>query len=279
MRMVRYLIIIILLSSIVFFTSNQQYKIRWLNKRMMNEYKAVTYNIHHGTSIYGIPSLDRIAQILNKEDPDFVALQEVDRYHIRSGFYDQIKWLAEQLDMYSLYDKNMNYGLIEYGNGLLSKYPMVEWGRVELAYETEPRSLLWAKVKTEHGYLIITSLHLGLDTKMRSEHLSRIEAFLRDLEDPVLLMGDFNMLPNNQAFLSFRTTFTGNFLFREIPTYLYDDQPIQIDYILGKGIVELDQYSISSTASDHYPFVLIFKIKPNTSKREYIKQLVQVREK
>ncbi len=261
-------IIFVLFTFILLISTSQRDAFILFERKEENEYKAITYNIHRGTSKYGIPSFNQIATLLKKENPDFIALQEVDRYHIRSGFYDQIKWVASQLNMYYVYGKNMNYGIIEYGNAILSKYPIIDWGKIELAYETEPRSLLWAKVNTEHGNVIITSVHLGLDTKKRAEHFTKIEAFLKDFEEPLLLMGDFNVLPNNQTFLQFRTNMTGCFLYENIPTYIRDHQPIQIDYIISRDIKEIDMYSIPSNASDHYPLILKFFILPDAIKKE-----------
>lgn len=251
--------------NLIFHLSNHYYDNVLLEERLLKtevekEYKAITYNIHRGTTKNGIPSLDQIAQILRDENPDFIALQEVDRYHMRSGFQDQIKWLGGQLGMYHLFGTNINDGLTEYGNGILSKYPILEWGQVELANEIEPRSLLWAKVKTEDGDLYLTSIHLGLDTKKRDEHFNKINSFSSNIDRPILIMGDFNTLPDHQSFSHFRSMISGKLFYQEIPTYVTSSRPVQIDYIFGRHIKELNSYSIPSNASDHYPFVLTFKL-------------------
>lgn len=236
-----------------------------------NEYKAMTYNIHHGTTVVGNPSLESVLKTLKTENPDFIALQEVDKYNPRSGFKDQIKWLSEKLKMDYVFGSNINYGLTEYGNGILSKYPIVESGKVDLAFETEPRSMLWAKVKTDDGELYVTSIHLGLDKKMREEHFKIIEDFVNNLDDntPILLMGDFNVLPDNQIFSHFRSRITGKINHDEIPTY-FKHEPIQIDYIFGKNIKENTSYNIPSKASDHYPLILTFKIVRNPNQKYLI---------
>lgn len=224
------------------------------------EYTAITYNIHRGTNINGVSSLDAIADLLKAEDPDFIALQEVDKYNVRSGFQDQIKWLSNELDMNYVFGPNLNFAVTEYGNGILSKYPILDSGQVMLAYESEPRSLLWAKVETEDGILYLTSIHLGLDTKKRAEHFAIIEEFINSLDAPVLVMGDLNVLPDNQQLSQFRARTTGQLHYKVTPTYI-NETPIQIDYIFGKSIIETDSYSVPSDASDHYPLILKFKIK------------------
>lgn len=230
-----------------------------------NTYTALTYNIHRGTTKEGIPSLDKISNIIKKENPDFVALQEVDRYNYRSGFQDEIKKIADKLKMNYVFGPNLKYGLTEYGNGILSKYPILDSGQVKLALENEPRSLLWAKVKTNNGIIYVTSIHLGLDRIKREEHFKIIEDFSKKLDKPVVLMGDFNVLPNHPAFYQFRSRVSGHLFFKKIPTYI-NKRPIQIDYIFGRGINKLDMYSIPSNASDHYPLIMKFRIEKSPIK-------------
>jgi len=236
-----------------------------LNPNPVNsdEYKALTFNIHRGKTAFGVPSLNQIFEILKNENPDFIAIQEVDRYKLRTAFVDQISWLSEKLELEYVFGSNIQGVVSQYGNALLSKYPIIEWGQIPLTYTSEPRSLLWAKIQTNEGLIYITSIHLGLDTENRTEHFTKITEALSDFEEPVLLMGDFNVLPNNQAFLQFRSKISGQFIFTEIPTFV-KNQPIQIDYIFGQGIYELQQYNIPTKASDHYPLILKFKLQKNS---------------
>lgn len=244
-----------------FFAQGQAVETGFSISEASEEYKALTYNIHRGTTRYGIPSLEQISEILKKEAPDFIALQEVDRFKLRSGFVDQIKMLGEQLEMEYAFGLNMQQVVSEYGNGLLSKYPILEWGQIPLAFETEQRSMLWAKVQTSDGIIYITSIHLGLDNKNRPAHFNKILEFIEEIEEPILLLGDFNVLPDNQDFMHFRTNVTGQLTSQEVvPTYI-KNSPVQIDYIIGKRIHEIQFYNIPSSASDHYPLILKFKIK------------------
>ena len=56
--------------------------------------RVLTYNIHHGEGMDGRIDLVRQAEILNREAPDLVALQEVDRGTKRSGGVDQLAELG-----------------------------------------------------------------------------------------------------------------------------------------------------------------------------------------
>ena len=229
------------------------------------EYKAMTYNIHRGQTKFGISSLNQIAKIIEKEQPDFVALQEVDRYHIRSGLQDQMKYLSDKLNMEYTFGSNLQYAITEYGNGILSKYPIIDSGQIKLAYETEPRSMLWAKIKTDEGIVYVTSIHLGFDRIKRPEHFKIIEDFTNQIDAPVLLMGDFNVLPTHNDFSQFRSKISGTLIHNETPTY-FNNKPMQIDYIFGTYINETKSYTLPSNASDHYPLILKFKIDTNYKK-------------
>ncbi|SDN35928.1 hypothetical protein SAMN04487897_102629 [Paenibacillus sp. yr247] len=59
----------------------------------------MTFNIHHGEGL---------------EKADVIALQEVDRYRLRSGFVDQAKALAEQLGMDMRFAPSLTYMLGQY---------------------------------------------------------------------------------------------------------------------------------------------------------------------
>lgn len=228
-------------------------------------FKALTYNIHRGVTIKGLPSLERIARLLKEERADFIALQEVDRYRFRSGFRDQMGYLAEQLNMEHVFAPNVDNGISQYGNGILSRYPILEWGKFSLASDREPRSLIWAKVLTPKGNLYVTSIHLGLYTEKRREVFAQLAEFVKNLGDePVLLMGDFNVLPSHPLFRSFCIKALQKLYSGETPTYYHPKakKHVQIDYILGKNVWELMRYTHPSDASDHDPLVLVFTIAP-----------------
>lgn len=90
--------------------------------------KVMTYNIH----IANPPSKDdkfvdiaAIANAINSESPDLVALQEVDRFTDRSGKdLDQAKELAELTGMHHYFAKALNRSNGEYGVAILSKFPI-----------------------------------------------------------------------------------------------------------------------------------------------------------
>ncbi len=275
-RLLRYLIIMAIFSLMVFYPTHEVGKeYVWAEQGSDVEYKAITYNIHHGKTKNGEASIQQMVSLLKKEEADFIALQEVDRYSIRSGLNDQINIFANELEMYYVFEPNINIGVLQYGNGILSKYPILESGKITLPSSKEPRSILWAKVMTEKGNIYLTSIHLGLAQNERINYFKAIEKFMNEIatDHPVLIMGDFNTLPTNDALAHLQFRVTEKLYKREIPTYQHQEKEIQIDYIMGKGIREGFSYSIPNKASDHYPLVMKFKIDQNIKNKSGLPNL------
>jgi len=82
------------------------------------ELRLVSYNIHHGQGLDGKLDLVRIARVIKKHQPDFVALQEVDNKASRSGKVDQAAELAKLLGMKHVLGKCINLGGGGYGNAI-----------------------------------------------------------------------------------------------------------------------------------------------------------------
>lgn len=78
--------------------------------------RFVSYNIQHGEGMDGKINLKRIAEVIAKEKPDLVALQEVDKNCTRSGKRDIAKELGELLNMEFRFGKSMSFQGGEYGN-------------------------------------------------------------------------------------------------------------------------------------------------------------------
>src|SRR5690606_6371938 len=91
--------------------------------------KVMTYNIHIANPPSrgpGFVDINAIANVIKKEKPDLVALQEVDRFTERSGKdLDQAKAIAEQTGMHYFFAKALNRSGGEYGVAILSQEPIL----------------------------------------------------------------------------------------------------------------------------------------------------------
>lgn len=166
------------------------------------ELRVLTYNIHHAEGTDGVIDYARLARMIQAFEPDVVALQEVDRMTGRVERVDQIQRLAELTGMHFTFGKAMDYDGGEYGNAILSRFPLSEV-RVHALPKgdgagQEPRAAVDALVVPPANRMppfrfVSTHLcHLRDETRLeQSEVLIRA---LRENADPepVVLAGDFN---------------------------------------------------------------------------------------
>src|SRR5687767_638720 len=84
--------------------------------------RVMTYNIHVGVGMDKKLDLQRIADVINKERPDLVGLQEVDRGVERTQRKDEIVELAAMTKMEYAFAHNLDYQGGQYGVAILSRF-------------------------------------------------------------------------------------------------------------------------------------------------------------
>jgi endonuclease/exonuclease/phosphatase family metal-dependent hydrolase len=136
-------------------------------------------------------NLDKIGHLLKRYD--VVALQEADGGSLRSGFVNQVQYLAESGGFPYWYQQlNRNLGKIaQHSNGLLSRYRPIGVEDYRLPSLIPGRGAIVAKYGAESDPLVLVMMHLSLSAKAQSNQLS----YIRDLIDGyqhVVLMGDMN---------------------------------------------------------------------------------------
>lgn len=219
--------------------------------------RVMSYNIHHGKSLFGVHSIDTISEIIAENKLDIVGLQEVDNGMLRSRLRNQAEYLGLKLDMNYVFGKNLSVLGGQYGNAILSRHPIVEYQNYSLPSGREQRGFLSATIDINgrHVHFIVT--HLGLNNEERATQLEIIKRYIETLQQEVILVGDFNALQESpeirglSKILQDSGELTGS---DDIPTF---DLPLlskRIDYIfVGQGF-KIDNYEvIRSRASDHYP--------------------------
>lgn len=163
----------------------------------MQKMKVMTFNIRYAKGMDGKVCLRRVASVIANEKPDVVALQEVDRYFIRSGIRDQIGWLAMELEMHFCFAPSVNLRFCQYGNAFLTRAPIQS---VEINYmpgSTERRSVLKAYVSIYERMVSLINTHLGVVMNDRSRQLPGLLKMLKRQQSPAILLGDFNMEMTN----------------------------------------------------------------------------------
>ena len=104
--------------------------------------RTLSYNIHK--CIGGIDRRydpDRIVEVIQKLDIDVAMLQEVDGGAARSNRDHQVDLLAERLGLrYRTWFPNVDVrGGGQYGNAILSRYPIIESTNIDLSIRFKKR--------------------------------------------------------------------------------------------------------------------------------------------
>ncbi len=220
--------------------------------------RIATYNIHHARGTDGIVLIDRIAETLSAVNADLLALQEVDRFRLRSGFKYQARHLARRLGCrWWCYGVNRDYYLIgAYGNAIYSRFPIARWCNLSLPSPKEQRGLLSAEIDIEGLMVWFGCTHLGLSRDERADHVQRIVEHLDTVAHPMILAGDFNCAPDAPELAPLSSVLRDTLDDPSAaPTYPSFDPRVRLDTILVSPRFRVEEArSFQSLASDHLPF-------------------------
>ena len=157
--------------------------------------RVMTYNIHQGFGIDGSPSLEEIARVIERQDPDIVALQEVSRGWMVNGSVDGLAWLSQRLGMEYAWGPATDS---VWGNAVLSRFPIVEHGNQEMPNNDEillDRAFLAAEIDLGGGETLAvaaTHFHAGEDDSALRTPQARTVLEALDVGRATVLMGDLN---------------------------------------------------------------------------------------
>jgi endonuclease/exonuclease/phosphatase family metal-dependent hydrolase len=236
------------------------------------ELKVLCYNIHHANppskEKEGLIDIDAIANVIKTENPDVVALQEIDKQTKRSGNIDEAKQLAERTGMNYHFFKAINHDGGEYGTMILSKLPFSDAKSVPLpkAAPGEDRIITYVTVKLPSGKkFILANTHLDAQRSNDTRTL-QMKAILKEFattKSPVVLCGDLNSLATSDAIHLLDEQFTRTCT-QDCPGTIPQLHPVRtIDYIAFKNadwLVRSYRVIPETYASDHRPVAVTFKI-------------------
>ncbi|HSK08533.1 MAG TPA: endonuclease/exonuclease/phosphatase family protein, partial [Vicinamibacterales bacterium] len=167
-------------------------------------FRVMTYNIHHGEGLDGRLNLDRIAGVISEAGAGLVALQEVDKGVERTARRDIPAELAALTGMTCLFSNNYSYQGGEYGNAVLTRYPVKRWTNTHLRMlrQGEQRGVLQVVVDIEGRDLLFLATHIDYRPD-DAERLLNVEQFREVLAGdeglPAVFGGDFNDTPGSRT--------------------------------------------------------------------------------
>ncbi|MBN7770270.1 endonuclease/exonuclease/phosphatase family protein [Marinobacter daepoensis] len=136
-------------------------------------------------------NLDRIASLLSQYD--VVALQECDGGSLRSGYINQVQYLAEAAGIPYWYQQlNRNLGQIaQHSNGLLSRFRPLDVTEHKLPGLIPGRGAIIARYGMKEDPLVLVLMHLSLSKSAQQKQLGFVRELIADYRH-VVLMGDMN---------------------------------------------------------------------------------------
>lgn len=236
--------------------------------------RVMAYNIHHANppSKPDFIDIGAIVNTIRAQDPDLVALQEIDADTERSGEGNQAEIIAEKLGMHVFFGKAIDYEGGAYGVAVLSKFPISDGvvHRLPTKPDTngEPRILATAKVHLPNGAALrFGSTHLDAqrESTNRLLQIKEIVEIASNEGLPLIIAGDFNATPESKVIHILDESFTRT-CSNCAPTIPVKNPAKAIDFIAFKPENKFkvtNHKVISETyASDHLPIMAVLNILP-----------------
>ena len=219
--------------------------------------QIMSYNVRHCAGMDLVIDYDRTAAVIVQQQPDVVALQELDSMTGRSGNRDQLGELASRTGYHPIFGAAIVFDGGQYGVGILSREIPMSTKRIPLPGE-EPRLLLVVELED----YVIACTHLDLDKAQRLASVPLIVEEAQRWQKPFLLAGDWNDTPDSELLKVMTQHFT--VLTGDEATYPADEPTECIDYVgVFNGRAEAIESHIidNPEASDHRPLVVFLRLR------------------
>lgn len=228
----------------------------------------MTYNIMHGLNYRKLLNkersieLDNIVKVIQKYNPDIIALNEV--YNDSHGIItvNQAKYIADKLGFdYYFFGKTitLDNGIL-YGNAIVSKHRIINPTIITIPDPIikdenvyyESRNIISSKIDKYNVYVT----HFGLAQKEQENALETLRQEIVNKKN-VIIMGDFNIDEKNIFMINDSIQNTSNYKKRNNYTYPSTNPNKKIDYILLSKDINMQCLQIGEDiVSDHLPVIV-----------------------
>jgi len=232
--------------------------------------RLMTFNIHHGEGLDARLDLERIAQVIRDANADIVGLQEVDRGVERTDRRDLLKELSDLTGLRYAFGKNIDLQGGDYGNALLSRFPIVSEGNraLEPIGGGEQRGVLQTVLDVAGRRVLVLTTHFDhrRDSAQRPRSAEQMVEMVTQWGDgPVVMLGDFNDVPGSEAHRTLTAIATdawaavgkGDGL-----TIPVQSPTRRIDWVLLRGLTPVEARVIQTDGSDHLPVLVTATLDP-----------------
>jgi endonuclease/exonuclease/phosphatase family metal-dependent hydrolase len=235
----------------------------------MIEVRIATYNVHRCRGMDRRINPSRIVDVLRDINADVIALQEV------IGAGPQGAGQAEEIGAGLGMGWVMNYVRTlrhhQFGNVVLSRYPIVHHSQYDLSWRTcEPRNCQRADLEIDGELLHVYNVHLGTAVLERRYQAKRLASFVHDrrVGGAKVVLGDFNEWMRGLATKTMSSLFESVDISKHLKrrrTYPGLFPVVHLDHIYYDGpvkvvSVEMPRSRKTLMASDHLPLVANLRI-------------------
>lgn len=218
--------------------------------------KVMTYNIRNGNGMDKVRSYERIADVILKQNPDVVAIQELDSMTKRSNQTYVLGEVAKLTRMHDYYGPAINYSGGKYGVGILSKKQPLKVSQHPLPGRGEKRTFLMAEFED----YIFCCTHLALTEEDRMLSLNIIDSIAACQTKPFIIAGDMNAEPGSDFVNHLKMNYH---IFNNLKqaTWPAPEPKQTIDYIAmwkptSEGFANVATWVVDEpVASDHRPIM------------------------
>ncbi|GFO65986.1 endonuclease/exonuclease/phosphatase family protein [Geomonas paludis] len=245
---------------------------------MPKTFSVMTYNVHSCIGTDRKLSPLRIAEVIDRCNPDIVALQELDAGLPRTQMIDQAHLIAMTLEMSFHFHSSIHLKEGGYGNAVLSRgdVRLIRAGAVPtdpLRPSFERRGAIWAEVTLRGHVIQMLATHFGLN---RGERMQQARAITGhewlehpECSHPVVLCGDFNAMAGSPVYrlLTRQLHDVQRGLKGRLPRGTWPSQLpfMRIDHMFVSRELKVRQVWVPRTpltrvASDHLPLVVTLEL-------------------
>ena len=154
--------------------------------------RVMTWNIHGGIGPDGLHDFQRMLRVIQRADPDILALQEVDSRRLRGGEHP-VSMLKRVLGHHGIAAAAITTADGDYGQVLLSRWPLDNAVVHDISVpRREPRRAIAATIHAPAGRLFVVAAHLGLSFVERRRQCASMIAVIEQCELATVVLGDFN---------------------------------------------------------------------------------------
>lgn len=239
---------------------------------------VMSFNIQHCRNyLEDRIDYDLFAETIKESGADIIGLNEV--WGKGLGMKSQAKILAEKLGYYYCFGRAIfTNGTTEYGNALLSRYPIKTVEKIKIpdpepkagtgSYET--RGIIKAEIDVAGKTFTVLVTHFGLNPDEQENAVAAVCGAIGNRN--CILMGDFNVRPDNEVLKPIyeKLCDTSEAFEEELYSFPSDRPNRRIDYMFASSDLNVVSADIPDlVVSDHRPYICEFEYTARTPNMDY----------